>query len=58
MEPGGYPVLKDEDLAGISNAIGRSACTVAACRAVESNRQDALFQDPLALHFAGANPSP
>lgn len=37
----------------LQSTIGASSQAVAACRAVESERKDALFVDPLAKHFAG-----
>lgn len=38
----------------LKDAIGASSQSVAAGRAVESEREDALFVDPLAKYFAGA----
>ena len=35
------------------SAVGRTAVSVAACRAVESARPDAWFNDPLAVHLVG-----
>ena len=38
---------------GLDSAVSASALSVCAARAVESGREDALFQDPFAAHFAG-----
>ncbi|WP_237331238.1 SAM-dependent methyltransferase [Streptomyces mexicanus] len=42
--------------AGMAAGVGRTALLVAAARAIESHRSDALARDPLAEHFVRAAP--
>nr|WP_245790609.1 class I SAM-dependent methyltransferase [Streptomyces monashensis] len=43
--------------AGVAEGVGRTALLVAAARAIESHRPDALARDPFAEHFVRAAPA-
>lgn len=45
-----------EPTAGVTAGVGRTALLVAASRAIETHRPDALARDPLAEHFVRAAP--
>ncbi|MFD4656246.1 SAM-dependent methyltransferase [Kitasatospora sp. NPDC058444] len=42
---------------GVASGVGRTALLVAAARAIETHRPDALARDPLAEHFVRASPA-
>jgi mRNA-degrading endonuclease toxin of MazEF toxin-antitoxin module len=45
--------VEPEDYDGLDSAVSYSARSIAAARAVETARSDALFRDPFAAAFAG-----